>query len=91
MALQMNTTFLKFLQEVLLGLLITEPNVKRRDRIKRRRLGTKRIPSWSGFMRFGCHSVVYLRERKRDRQTKQNKIMIRNKEEKRKGICMKNA
>ena len=39
----MNATFLKVLQEVILGLLITEPNVEKRDRIRRRRLGTKNV------------------------------------------------
>ena len=35
----------KVLQKVLLGLPITELNMKRGDRIKRRRPGTKRVPS----------------------------------------------
>ena len=50
MTLWMNTTFLKVLREVLTGLLITEPNVKKGKRIRRRRRRTrtlKRIPTWS--------------------------------------------
>ena len=66
MALWMNATFLKVLQEVLSGLLIMELNVKRGDMIRRRRPGTKRISSQSGFTHFGCHGVVYLRERERE-------------------------
>ena len=68
MALQMNATFLKVLQEVLSGLLVMELNVKRGNQIRRRRLRTKRFPSWSGFTRFGCHGGVYPRERKRERR-----------------------
>ena len=83
MALQMNAMFLRVLQEVLSGLLITESNVERRDRIKRRRLKTKRIPSQSGFTCFGCHGVVYPRERER---THHNQIT-----RKKKNACMKNA
>ena len=67
MTLQMNIMFLKVLKEVLLGLPITELNVKRRDRIRRgRRIGTlKRISTWSRFA-LRCHSTVYLgRERER--------------------------
>ena len=56
MALWINATFLKVLKKVLLGLPITEPNEKRGDRIKRRRLRTKRVPSRSGLTRFGCHA-----------------------------------
>jgi len=42
--LQINAMFLKVLQEVLSGLLVTEPNVKRGDRIRIRRTETlKRI------------------------------------------------
>ena len=81
MALRMNAMFLKVLQEVLSGFLITEPNVERRNRIKRRRPGTRRIPSWSGFTCFGCHSTVYLRERERERE---NTSQPDNKEKKRK-------
>ena len=75
----MNTTFLKVLQKVLLGLLITEPNVERRDRIRRRRPRTKTIPSRSGFTRFGCHDTVYPRERERERREREH-ITTRNKE-----------
>ena len=68
MALRMNATFLKVLQEVLSGILITELNVKRGDRSRRRRPGTKRISSQSGFTHFRCHGVVYPRERERERE-----------------------
>ena len=69
MVLRMNATFLEVLQEVLSGLLIMEPNVKKRDGIKRRRTRTlKRIPAQSGFMRFRCHSTVYVKERERERK-----------------------
>ena len=55
MALWMNATFLNVLKEVLLGLPVTEPNVKRGNgRIKRRRPRTKRVLSWSGFA-LRCH------------------------------------
>ena len=56
MALRMNATFLKVLKEVLLGLPIMEPNVKRGNEIRRRRFETKRVPSWTGLTRFGCHA-----------------------------------
>ena len=67
MTLQMNIMFLKVLKEVLLGLPITELNVKRRDRIRRgRRIGTlKRILAWSRFA-LKYHSTVYPRERERE-------------------------
>ena len=64
----MNATFLEVLQEVLLGFLITKPNVEGDGRIRRRRPRTlKRIPSRSGFGCFGCHGTVYPRERERER------------------------
>ena len=72
----MNTTFLKVLQEVLLGLPITETNMKRGDNIKRRRPGIKRVPSRSGLMRFGCHYTVYSREREREREREYNHNQI---------------
>ena len=67
MALWMNAMFLKVLKEVLLGLPITEPNVKRGNgRIRRRRPGTKRVSSRSRFaLRWPMHS---LSERKRERE-----------------------
>ena len=65
MALRMNATFLK----VLLGLLIMESNVKRGDRIRRRRTGTlKRIPARSGFTHLRCHNAVYSKEREGERE-----------------------
>ena len=64
MALRIDATFLKVLKEVLLGLPITELNVKRgNERIRRRRLETKRVPSWSGFA-LRCHAQS-IRERER--------------------------
>ena len=63
----MNTTFREVLWEVLKGLLITEPNVKR-SRIRGKCLGTKRIPRWSGFV-LGCYAW---RERERERQTEKH-------------------
>ena len=45
-----------------------EPNVERRNRIKRRRPRTRRIPCRSGFTRFGCHSAFSPRERERERE-----------------------
>ena len=65
----MNATFLKVLKEVLLGLPITKPNMKRGDRIKKgRRTETlKRIQAWSIFALM-CHNAVYSRERKRERE-----------------------
>ena len=80
MALRMNATFLKVLQEVLSGLLITELNVKRGDRSRRRRPGTKRISSQSGFTHFRCHGVVYPRERERVRERERTQTQHRNKE-----------
>ena len=51
MVLRMNATFLKVLREVLLGLPIMEPNVKKRCRKIRR----SPIPSQSRFA-LGCHA-----------------------------------
>ena len=49
-----------------------------RDRIRRRRPGTKRIPSRSGFTRFGCHDAEYSRERdKKNKNTSQPKTKKR--------------
>jgi len=52
----MNAMIRKVLKEVLMGLLIMEPNVKR-GKINRRRWqpGTKRVSSWSRFV-LGCHA-----------------------------------
>ena len=80
MVLRMNATFLEVLREVLSGLLIMEPNVKKRDGIKRRRTGTlKRIPAHSGFMRFGCHRTFYVKEREK-REREREHITTKNKE-----------
>ena len=66
----MRATFFKVLHEVLTGLLITESNVNRGDRIRRgRRTETlTRIPAWSRFV-LGCHNSVYLREREKEKNT----------------------
>ena len=52
--------------------------MKRWNGIRRRRPGTKRISSWSGFTLFGCHGAVYLRvrerEKERERATHHNQI-----------------
>ena len=89
MVLRMNATFLKVLQEVLSGLLIIEPNMERRVMIKRRRPETKRVPSQSGFMCFGCHSAVYPREREREKHNPNTKT--KNRKEKKRYVCMKSA
>ena len=97
MTLWINTTFLKVLREVLTGLLITEPNVKkgkrtrrrgrRRRRRRRRRTRTsKRIPAWSRFA-LRCHSAVYPREREREREKTQSQLDIGMKGY----VCMKYA
>ena len=62
----MNATVLEVLIEVLLGLLITELDVRGNRRGCPRTL--KRVPSRSGFSLFGCHRAVYLRERERERE-----------------------
>ena len=98
MTLWINTTFLKVLREVLTGLLITEPNVKkgkrtrrrgrrRRRRRRRRRTRTsKRIPAWSRFA-LRCHSAVYPREREREREKTQSQLDVGMKGY----VCMKYA
>ena len=66
----MNAMFLKVLKEVLQGLPITEPNVKRGNEIRRRRPRTKRVLGRSRFA-LGCHaqsSQERERERKRKRE-----------------------
>ena len=92
MVLRMNATFLEVLREVLSGLLIMEPNVKKRDGIKRRRTRTlKRIPAQSGFMRFRCHSTVYVKERERERERKRENTSqpeTKNRKEKKRYVCM---
>ena len=58
MALWMNATFLKVLKEVLLDLPIMKLNVKRGNKIRRRRLRTKRVPSRSRFT-LRCHAQSF--------------------------------
>jgi len=65
MALQMNATFLKVLKEVLLGLPITEPNVKSGNGIRRRKPGTKSVLNRSGFA-LGCHAQS-IQEREKEK------------------------
>ena len=57
--------------------------MERRNRIRRRRPRTKRIPCWSGFTRFGCHSAFYPRESERERE-RENTSQPDNKEKIRK-------
>ena len=66
----MNALSWKVLQEVRLGLLITKPNVRWngvRRRRRRRCLGTKWVPRWSGFM-FRCHDTTNVRNKERGRE-----------------------
>ena len=84
MAFWMNAMFLEVLQEVLSGLLIMEPNMEGRKRIRGRRPRTlKRILILCGFTCFRCQIAVYLRERERERTQRIEK--------KRNNICVKNA
>ena len=83
MAFQMNATFLKVLKVVLLGLPITEPNVKRGCRKISRRLGTKRVSSRSRFA-LRCHAKS-IRERERERE-KERHIANRKNRKKRKSV-----
>ena len=59
--------------------------------IKRRRPETKRVPSQSGFMCFGCHSAVYPREREREREKHNPNTKTKNRKEKKRYVCMKSA
>ena len=60
------------LREVLMGLLITELDVKR-SRIRRRCPRMKRVPRQSGFMLW-CHAqTIRKRERERERDREGNK------------------
>ena len=61
----MNATFGEVLQEVLMSLLIMEPNMKR-SRIRGRCLETKRVLRRSSFA-LGCHAQT-IRERERERE-----------------------
>ena len=74
LAFRMNAASLEVLEEVLLSLLIKEPDVKRGKRIRRSRWPrtTKRVLSRNGFA-FGCHNAVYLREREREKTIKKHK------------------
>ena len=69
----MNTMVGEVLQEVLMGLLITEPDVKR-SRIRRRCPRMKRVPRQSGFMLW-CHAQT-IREREREREGNKQKNTI---------------
>ena len=80
MALRMNAAFLKVLKEVLLGLPITKPNVKRGCKKVRRRPITKRVSSRSKFA-LRCH-VQSIQEREREREGEH--ITTRTKRKKRK-------
>ena len=59
----------KVLQKVLLGLPITELNMKRGDRIKRRRPGTKRVPTRVDLRALGAMRSLSEREREREHLT----------------------
>ena len=85
MAFQMNATFLKVLKVVLLGLPITEPNVKRGCRKIGRRLGTKRVSSRSRFA-LRCHAKS-IRERERERGRKRGTSQTE-KIERKERVCM---
>ena len=87
LAFWMNAMGLEVLKEVCLGLLIMELNMRGYWRNRRRRwLGTlKRVPSWNGFVLFGCHDVVYPKER--EKEQKETHVQSR----KEKNVCMKNA
>ena len=76
MALRMNAKFLKFLKEVLQGLPIMEPNVKKGNRIRRRKLETKRVSCRSRFV-LGCHAQS-IRERERERNKTQSQFKNNN-------------
>ena len=68
----MNTMVGEVLREVLMGLLITELDVKR-SRIRRRCPRMKRVPRQSGFMLW-CHAqTIRKRERERERDREGNK------------------
>jgi len=87
----MNTTFGKVLREVLTGLLIMEPNVKRSG-IKRRCPRTKRVLRRSWFA-LGCHvQTIRESERRRGRQTeKHHRNRYQKKKELKWYVCMKYA
>ena len=87
----MNTTFREVLQEVLLGLLITKPNVKW-IRIRRRCPRMKRVLRRSGFV-LGCHvQIMRVRERERERNKQKSTITKSTpKKEKKMYVCMKCA
>jgi len=87
----MNATSRKVLQEVLMGLLITEPDVKG-SRIRKKKIPwnvggsrTKQICAW-------VPCADYSRERERERETSK-KVPINNniKGKKRMYVCMTNA
>ena len=80
----MNATFLKVLHEVLLGILIMEQNVRRGNKIRRRRRpGTKKVLSQSRLTCLGCHTQ-FIQEREREREREREHITTNNKEKKRK-------
>ena len=79
--------FLKVLKEVLLGLPITEPNMKRGNgRIRGRRPETKRVPSQSRFA-LRCHAQS-IREREGERMETHHK---KKQNRKKRYVCMKYA
>jgi len=80
----MNATFGEVLREVLKGLLITEPNVKR-SRIRGRCPEMKKVPRWSRIA-LGCHAQT-MRERERETNRKAPSQRVPNMEMKR-YVCM---
>ena len=79
LAFRMNASSREVLQECLKGIIIMEPDSKRR-RIRRwKRTGTKRVPGWSGFtLRSHRHDYRKLteRERKNDNQKSPKQFQI---------------
>jgi len=76
-----------------MGFIITEVDVRwsrNRGGGRRRCLGTKRVPRWSGFS-FRCHRATNERKRERKRQTEKHQTVQYKNIKKRRYVCMKNA
>ena len=83
----MNTTVLKVLREIHLGLLITELDMRWNMRIRRGwPRTTKRVLSQSGFVLFECHGTVYPREREKERERERESRTHHKPEKERKDI-----
>ena len=72
----MNALSGKVLQKVLTGFIITEPDM-RCSEIKKRCLGTKRVPGLSRFS-LRCHRTTNERERERERERRTNRKVPNN-------------